>query len=119
MIAQGAHASLGAVLPYVGGGRDYDAPPGGEYLRRCAKVSGWLAGPFAKICVRVRSEEELLAVYEAAKDAGLITCLVTDSGRTEFHGVPTLTCCAIGPDTDENLSPVTGDLRPGGRLELL
>jgi PTH2 family peptidyl-tRNA hydrolase len=107
MCAQAAHASLGAVLPYLTEISDpYDQ------IRRDheRKIEEWLAGPFKKICVRADSEEQLLAIHQAAKDAGLIECLITDSGLTEFNGVPTITCCAIGPDTDEALDPITGEL---------
>lgn len=108
MIAQGAHASMGAILPYLGVG----LKPGGGVALGTGLINEWLAGSFKKICVRVDSENELLQVYEqATKEAGLITCLITDSGLTEFHGVPTVTCCAIGPDTDENLDPITGELK--------
>lgn len=95
MVAQGAHASLGATLKHQ------DDP----------RVKEWLANSFTKICVRVDSEEELLAVYSPAGDHGLIRCLITDNGKTEFGGVPTMTCAAIGPDTDDALNPVTGHLK--------
>lgn len=108
MIAQGAHASLGAVLPFFTeiGADPFDT----QWIANRRKIHDWLAGPFKKICIRVDSEEELLALHQAAVDAGLITCLITDSGLTEFNGVATKTCCAIGPATDEELEPITGNL---------
>jgi PTH2 family peptidyl-tRNA hydrolase len=108
MCAQAAHASLGAVLPYLGDGF-VDPFDTDETVKR-RKVEAWLAGPFKKVTVRADSEADLLAVHKAAVEAGLIACLITDSGLTEFGGVPTLTCCAVGPDTDEVLEPVTGSL---------
>ena len=36
--------------------------------------------------------------------------LITDGGLTEFGGVPTRTCLGIGPDYDDRIGPVTGDL---------
>lgn len=95
LIAQGAHASMGAIL------RDLDDPRVGE----------WLANSFTKVCVKVDSEQELVDIWDAAIKAGLLTQLITDNGLTEFGGVPTTTCCAIGPDTAENLAPITGHLR--------
>lgn len=95
MVAQGAHASMGAVLAHLSD----------------VRVSHWLSGSFAKVVVRVESEQELDDLYAAAKAAGLIALVITDSGRTEFHGVPTKTALAIGPDTAENLNPITGHLR--------
>ena len=108
MIAQGAHASMGAVLPYL---TEVTDPFDTLRITHRRKITDWLDGPFKKICVRVDSEEDLLAVHGRAVEVGLIACLITDSGLTEFHGVPTNTCCAIGPDTDETLESITGDLK--------
>jgi peptidyl-tRNA hydrolase, PTH2 family len=113
MIAQGAHASLGAVLPYVDPHRAFRIRlvvfP--SWWRKRRAVNRWLSGPFKKICVRVDSEEALLAVHKKAAAADLITCLITDSGLTEFGGVPTNTCCAVGPATDEEVDLITGGLK--------
>lgn len=70
----------------------------------------WLTGSFAKVVCKVSSEEELMEIYQKAQAAGLQVNLITDSGRTEFHGVPTRTCLAVGPDTAERIDPVTGHL---------
>ena len=70
----------------------------------------WLDASFAKICCRVNSEEELLQIRDKAIEAGLEVHLITDSGKTEFHGVPTNTCLAIGPDEAEKINKVTGHL---------
>lgn len=95
MVAQGAHASMKATLMHL------DHP----------SVKEWLAGPFAKIVVSVDSEQELIAVYNSAISAGLIAALITDAGRTEFNGVATNTCIAVGPATAEELAPITGHLK--------
>lgn len=94
-IAQGAHASMKATLLHL------EDP----------RVKEWLSGNFTKIAVGVSSEEELIAVYDAAKAAGLIAEKIVDSGLTVFKGTPTLTCIGIGPDTHENLQPITGELK--------
>lgn len=70
----------------------------------------WLTGSFAKVCCRVNSEEELMTIFEKAKAAGLEVHLITDSGKTEFHGQPTRTCLAIGPDDATAIDPITGHL---------
>jgi PTH2 family peptidyl-tRNA hydrolase len=95
MIAQGAHASMKATL---------------ENLEH-QNVKEWLSGPFTKIAVSVNSEEELFEIINKAKEAGLITALITDAGRTEFNGVPTNTCIAVGPASHEDLLPITGHLK--------
>ena len=71
----------------------------------------WLAGAFTKVCVRVDSEAELLDVVRAAGAAGVMAHLCVDAGRTEFHGVPTPTCCAVGPDFADRVDPITGHLK--------
>jgi PTH2 family peptidyl-tRNA hydrolase len=71
----------------------------------------WLDGAFTKVCVLVDSEEELLAVVQKAEEAGVLVHLCVDAGRTEFHGVPTPTCCAVGPDYPERIDPIPGHLK--------
>ena len=94
-IAQGAHASMKATL------LNLEHP----------SVQAWLNnGSFTKIAVGVSSEEELHSLVLRAQEAGIITALIVDSGRTVFKGVPTVTCCAIGPATQEELFPITGHL---------
>ncbi|WPH57761.1 peptidyl-tRNA hydrolase [Mycobacterium phage WXIN] len=95
MVAQGAHASVAAIVN--------NAPD--------PRIDEWLDGSFTKVCVRVDSELELLDVYEKARAAGLLAELITDNGLTEFGGVPTRTCIAVGPDNAENLAPITGHLK--------
>jgi len=101
MIAQGAHASLKVLLD-------------NDDIRESAGWTArgeWLDGVFTKICLRVDSEEELLELHSIAMLAGLHSALITDAGRTEFGGVPTNTCLAIGPEYPEDLDPITGHLK--------
>lgn len=71
----------------------------------------WLNGTFTKITLQVSSEQELLDIYNKAKDKGLTVFLVTDSGKTEFAGVPTHTAVAIGPNKSEDINEITKDLK--------
>lgn len=98
MVAQGCHASLGAILH-------------NGKLKKNADIDAWLEGRFTKICVSVDSEEELLEVYNDALRAKLNCCLITDAGLTEFDGVPTLTAVAVGPGVPEEINKITGDLK--------
>ena len=75
------------------------------------EMKEWIEGLFTKICVSVNSEEELLEVYNKARGTGIPCALITDSGLTEFNGVPTKTCCAIGPDDSEKIDKITGGLK--------
>ncbi|QGJ70664.1 Aminoacyl-tRNA hydrolase [Planctomycetales bacterium 10988] len=104
-IAQGAHASMAFLSRRL-------TTNGKIAWADCTEVERlWFSGKFAKICCRVNSEEELLAIYEQAREAGLAVHLITDSGKTEFHGVPTRTCLAIGPDVSEKIDAITGSLQ--------
>ena len=103
-IAQGAHASMSFLTRRLQSqgtiGIDDFSP----------NEQAWIMGAFAKVCVRCNSEEELMAIHDKAKEMALEVHLITDSGKTEFHGQPTRTCLAIGPDEAEKIDPVTGHL---------
>ena len=70
----------------------------------------WTQELFTKIVAKVESELELLKIIDAARAEGLVVNHVIDSGKTEFGGVPTLTCAAIGPHEAERIDPITGHL---------
>lgn len=99
-IAQGCHASTSVIL-YLAKLNALDDP----------RAEPWLNGRFKKICVVVNSEQELLDIVKDAESKGLLHSLIQDAGLTEFGGVPTYTCAAIGPDTEENINAVTGELK--------
>ncbi len=103
MVAQGAHASMAAIL----GQGQYN---GDTFIMKMdERTQPWLQGRFKKITVSVSSEEELLSLYERAKSSGMVCSLILDSGLTEFK-VPTYTAVAIGPDTAERVDVFTGSL---------
>jgi len=104
MIAQGAHASMRAILQL---GHQQGA---NFVIPLDERIEPWLTGRFKKICVAVNSEVDLLSLYEKAQAAGLIAALILDAGLTEFGGVPTYTAIAIGPDRADRIDVVTGEL---------
>ena len=104
MIAQGAHASLRVLL-------DRGAPQDDRYVISMTEaMKAWLTGRFTKVCVSVDSEAALDAVVARATAAGVPCALIVDAGQTEFHGVPTKTCCAVGPAWVADVDAITGDL---------
>jgi peptidyl-tRNA hydrolase, PTH2 family len=107
-IAQGAHASAAWLADRVLEGFS----PNGtvDHVDLSAAERSWLQSSFRKVTVKVNTEEQLMAVYRQALEAGLVVHLVTDRGLTEFGGVPTRTCLAVGPDYDDLVDPVTGGL---------
>lgn len=108
MVAQGSHASLGAVLNIQS--ELSEERVHGEHPWRSA-FDNWINGTFTKICVGVETADELLKVYGEALDADLPVKLITDAGYTEFHGHPTITCLAIGPAWSDEIDPITGGLK--------
>ena len=104
MIAQGAHASLRVILER--GGADGDR----YTIEMTEAMKAWMTGRFTKVCVGVESEAALDDVVARAKAAGVPCALIVDAGQTEFHGVPTKTCCAVGPAWADDVDAITGAL---------
>jgi len=108
MIAQGAHASMGALLSarvswlY--------ARPRQFVIQTNPEIEEWLAGKFTKIVVGVKTEAELFDLHKKAQEAGLLCALIQDAGDTEFAGVPTYTALGIGPAESSKIDQITGQL---------
>jgi len=115
MIAQGAHASMKVFFDWaeVMFDSSADDPANPHYLEIpiSEAMVEWVGGLFTKVCVQVSSEAELLDLFRQAQAAGLPCALIEDSGKTEFHGVVTPTCIAIGPADADTIDRITGDLR--------
>ena len=71
------------------------------------EMDEWVNGTFAKVVLSVKTEEDLMTVYQQALDAGLPVALIEDIGNTEFHGVTTKTAVAIGPARAEDIDKIT------------
>ena len=98
LVAQGSHASI-----------SFLTRPTRKELTE--EEQEWIAGIFTKVCLRVNSEEALIDIYNQAKAQGLTVHLITDCGKTVFHGVPTKTCLAIGPHKSSKIDPITEGLK--------
>ena len=105
-IAQGAHASSAWLVDAIG---ELDSS-GSSTVSIDPVARVWVTSSFRKVTLQVESEDQLVALHEAALARGLRSHLIRDSGRTEFGGVSTLTALAIGPDLASEIDEVTGDL---------
>lgn len=106
MVAQGSHASMKVFFDIM------KKESKSIYSFEATKeMEEWIDGIFTKICVSVNSEIELLDIYNKAKEENIPCSLIQDSGLTEFKGIPTYTCCAIGPDNSEKINKITGNLQ--------
>lgn len=93
LAAQAAHAAVEAVL-------------------RSDKttVKNWRAEGMKKIVLKVKDTKELNKYMQLAKDAELVTALITDAGKTVV-APGTETCCAIGPAEEDDIDAITGALK--------
>jgi PTH2 family peptidyl-tRNA hydrolase len=106
-IAQGSHASMAFLIQRM---RAISGANAEVTLTLSAAEQFWITKGMAKVCLKVNSEEELLACHAKAQANGIESHLIRDSGKTEFNGVPTLTACAIGPNESDRIDEITGEL---------
>lgn len=74
------------------------------------EMSDWVSGKFTKVVVGCEDENELIGCYKKAKDAGIVASIIEDVGLTEFGGIKTITCIAIGPGLAAEIDKITGHL---------
>lgn len=90
---QVAHASVEAVL---GSSKE--------------RIHEWYEEGMKKVTLKVADLKELQKYQREAQKDGLKTSIITDAGKT-FFDKPTITCVAIGPDTEEKIDRVTASLK--------
>lgn len=115
-MAQAAHASMAPILNMM----TIDNSNGFEWSIKDELFSPFMMyklGAFKKIVVSIENEEELLQLYNRIKQHShyfhnqqLPVALITDSGLTEFNGIPTNTCIGIGPYHSHVIDLYTKDL---------
>jgi len=74
------------------------------------KRKKWLAIGMKKVVLKVKNLEELRKYASKAKKAKLTTSMIADAGRTVVES-GTITCLGIGPDEDEKIDAITGNLK--------
>jgi len=112
--AQVAHASLKVILDrmatnhyYYGHGTRVEWVLGTDLG---TPMYDWLVNGFTKVVLYVESEDAITALANRCHFMQVPHAVITDAGRTEFHGEPTVTCIAIGPDYSEKIDEITGGL---------
>lgn len=64
-----------------------------------------------KVSLKAKNESAILRAYDEAREAGLITCLITDKNHiipgTAFDGNEIITALGIGPCTREKANFIT------------
>lgn len=113
-VAQGSHASLGALLTMFNKQKyPDDRTKYSVEFEEDSILDKWLNGIFTKICLYVESEDELVDLYNKIKteSPNIPIVLIEDAGLTEFHGVKTKTCIGIGPYWSNEIDKYTKDLK--------
>ena len=93
IVAQACHAATGAIKT-----AERVTP------KLCAKF--WRGGS-AKIALKCPSEEMMMKINAAAREAKLVTYVVCDAGRTQI-AAGSKTVCAIGPAPVSAIDKITG-----------
>ena len=109
-VAQGSHASMSVFFQMMERSVEDKVVWYTMHTDRNGWIDRWKQGRFTKIVVSVDSDAALLAAYEMAKGMGIPCSLITDAGLTEFKGVPTNTCVAIGPWDPAEIDKITGSM---------
>jgi PTH2 family peptidyl-tRNA hydrolase len=106
MCAQAAHASMKFLLD------NNEANRADELYVKLSNIEAmWVTGSFTKVVVGCDSEDELVNLITKAEINGVEVHSIVDNGTTEFHGTPTLTCAAFGPDKSDVIDEITGNLK--------
>ena len=104
--AQVAHAAMKFLVD------NNEAERGDEVIVKLSPTEAmWLTGSFTKVVVSVDSEDALNDLIMRAELMDVEVHPIIDSGKTEFNGVPTLTCAAFGPCDAKELDIITGNLK--------
>ena len=93
MSAQSAHAAVEAVLK-----------------SKKTTVKKWRDTGSKKVVLKVADKKELFVFKRFAEEAGFITSVITDAGKTTI-APGTTTCMAIGPDDEEKIDEITAKLK--------
>jgi len=105
MIAQGAHASEGALREQIIAQQSTSIS-----MDDFTNMQNWNLTGRTKIVLGVGSLEKLQNLVKRAQDIGINTYVVKDEGRTELNE-PTVTCACLGVDTKQTIDRVTRRLR--------
>jgi peptidyl-tRNA hydrolase, PTH2 family len=93
LAGQVAHASVEAVL-----------------RSEKSHIQAWRTNGQKKVVLKVQTLAQLYALEQQAKQAGLVTAIISDAGRTCIEA-GTVTCVGIGPDQEQTIDAITKNLQ--------
>lgn len=113
--AQCCHASLKVFLDkmYIMSSCEGKQEIKGNFTEDMEQWVNWEEGKegFTKICVGCEGEEELNKIKKSCEELSIPCALIIDAGKTEFNGVPTPTCIAVGPAESGIVDRITGEYK--------
>ena len=74
------------------------------------KRKRWKALGMKKVVLKVANLDELRIYAAKAKNERLVSSMIADAGKTTVEP-GTVTCLGIGPDKDELIDSITGNLK--------
>ena len=72
--------------------------------------SAWRLSGMKKVVLKVQNQKDLFKYAQEAKDVGLTVSIISDAGMTELKP-GTTTAVAIGPDKENKIDQITGNLQ--------
>ncbi|MEM3403585.1 MAG: peptidyl-tRNA hydrolase Pth2 [Nitrososphaeria archaeon] len=78
--------------------------------KRVELFKKWFEGGQKKVVLKVESLDELLNLIGRAKEMNILYAVIEDSGLTQIPP-GTITCAAFGPDKEEKIEKITGNLK--------
>ena len=73
-------------------------------------LDAWLSTGQKKICVKAVDDHHIEQIETQAKQVNVLTSKIHDAGHTQIPA-GSLTVLALGPDEDEKLDDLTGELK--------
>lgn len=107
MCAQSSHASLKVFADRMEVQSQNDDGTYTYQLTVTPEMHEWLQGQFTKVVLGCQSRKEIVDLRKAAEELNIPCAMITDSGKTEFHGIPTVTCVSLGPGKAEDIEALT------------
>jgi len=71
------------------------------------EMEEWKNGAFTKIVLGCDSIDDIYDLQKKASSLNIPNAVIVDNGTTEFGGIPTVTCIAVGPGPAEIVESLT------------
>ena len=101
MCAQASHASMKVFFDRM------KKSENGYICDFTQEMEEWKNGAFTKIVLGCDSIYDIYDLQDKANSLNVPNAVIIDNGTTEFGGVPTVTCIAIGPCKAEIVENLT------------